>query len=93
MNWVILWGPCASGKGAARAPGFKWDFTGERFTPRVEGDIRLERIHRYLVACLLVHGMQVLDTACGGGYGSDSADRHRLSGNVDFMTSKTLYNG
>ena len=47
------------------------DFTGERFVPHVEGDIRLEHMHRYLAARRLVHGKRVLDIACGEGYGSD----------------------
>jgi 2-polyprenyl-3-methyl-5-hydroxy-6-metoxy-1,4-benzoquinol methylase len=47
------------------------DFTGERFIPHVEGDIRLEHMHRYLAARRLVHGKCVLDIACGEGYGSD----------------------
>ena len=46
------------------------DFTGERFIPHVEGDIRLEHMHRYLAARRLVRGMRVLDIACGEGYGS-----------------------
>ena len=47
------------------------DFTGERFVPQVEGDIRLEHMHRYLAARRLVYGKRVLDIACGEGYGSD----------------------
>jgi GT2 family glycosyltransferase/SAM-dependent methyltransferase len=47
------------------------DFTGERFVPQVEGDIRLEHMHRYLAARRLAHGKRVLDIACGEGYGSD----------------------
>jgi GT2 family glycosyltransferase/SAM-dependent methyltransferase len=46
------------------------DFTGERFVPGVEGDIRLEHIHRYTSARDLVRGKRVLDIACGEGYGS-----------------------
>ena len=46
------------------------DFTGERFIPHVEGDIRLEHMHRYLAARRLVCGKRVLDIACGEGYGS-----------------------
>ena len=46
------------------------DFTGERFVPEVEGDIKLEHVHRYLAVRELVAGKRVLDIACGEGYGS-----------------------
>jgi SAM-dependent methyltransferase len=45
-------------------------WTGERYLPEVAGDIRLEHLHRYLVARELVQGKDVLDIACGEGYGS-----------------------
>lgn len=47
------------------------EFTGERFVPQVEGDIRLEHLHRYLAARSIVAGKRVLDIACGEGYGSE----------------------
>jgi len=44
---------------------------GERFLPdRMFGDIELEHRHRYLLAARLTAGMEVLDIACGEGYGS-----------------------
>jgi GT2 family glycosyltransferase len=46
------------------------DFTGERFVPEVEGDIKLEHVHRYLAVRHLARGKRVLDIACGEGYGS-----------------------
>ncbi len=46
------------------------EFTGERFVPALDGDIKLEHMHRYLVACELVAGKDVLDIACGEGYGT-----------------------
>jgi GT2 family glycosyltransferase/SAM-dependent methyltransferase len=46
------------------------DFTGERFVPEVEGDIKLEHVHRYLAVRHMVRGKRVLDIACGEGYGS-----------------------
>ena len=46
------------------------DFTGERFVPGVQGDIRLEHLHRYLLARTLVRHKRVLDIACGEGYGA-----------------------
>ena len=49
--------------------GLEW--TGERYVPEVPGTIRLEHIHRYLLARDLVNGRRVLDIACGEGYGSD----------------------
>jgi len=44
--------------------------TGERYVPGVGGDTELEHLHRYLFACQLVAGKDVLDIACGEGYGS-----------------------
>lgn len=44
---------------------------GERFLPgRMFGDIELEHRHRYLLAARLTAGKDVLDIACGEGYGS-----------------------
>ncbi|MBG84583.1 MAG: hypothetical protein CMJ40_08560 [Phycisphaerae bacterium] len=46
------------------------EFTGERFIPGVRGEIEVEHLHRYLFARNLVAGLEVLDIACGEGYGS-----------------------
>jgi len=46
------------------------EFTGERFTPECVREIWYEHIHRYAFAATLVRGRQVLDAACGEGYGS-----------------------
>jgi O-antigen biosynthesis protein len=46
------------------------EFTGERYLPEISGEIRLEHLHRYLIARELSHGKRVLDIACGEGYGS-----------------------
>lgn len=46
------------------------DFTGERYVPGIPGQIRTEHIHRYLFASQFVQGRDVLDVACGEGYGS-----------------------
>ena len=47
------------------------EYTGERFIPGEDGPgIHLEHLHRYGVARALVSG-QVLDLACGAGYGSE----------------------
>lgn len=55
------------------------EFTGERFTPECVREIWYEHFHRYVVARAWVRGRQVLDAACGEGYGSallaDAADR------------------
>ena len=46
-------------------------FTGERYTPGLDWPvIGLEHWHRYLFATPWVTGKQVLDIACGEGYGS-----------------------
>lgn len=52
-------------------------FTGERFIPgSAAGDIELEHLHRYLLACELVTGKAVLDIASGEGYGSAMLARY-----------------
>ncbi|HET9762148.1 MAG TPA: class I SAM-dependent methyltransferase [Casimicrobiaceae bacterium] len=45
-------------------------FTGERFVPGARGEIWYEHWHRYHFAAALVAGKEVLDVACGAGYGS-----------------------
>jgi SAM-dependent methyltransferase len=45
-------------------------FTGERFLPGARGEIWYEHWHRYHFASALVSGKEVLDVACGAGYGS-----------------------
>ena len=47
------------------------EWTGERYVPELPGNIRLEHVHRYLLAREMVKGQRVLDIACGEGYGSD----------------------
>ena len=47
-------------------------FTGERFIPTEQGRIRLEHYHRYTVILNLLSGKDVLDVACGEGYGSSA---------------------
>ncbi|MEE2906875.1 MAG: class I SAM-dependent methyltransferase [Planctomycetota bacterium] len=47
------------------------DFTGERFIPGVGGQIEVEHVHRYLFARQFTAGRDVLDIACGEGYGCD----------------------
>lgn len=58
------------------------DFTGERFVPNESGEIRYEHMHRYGWMLNLVRGKDVLDIACGEGYGSAlmSADARRVFG-------------
>jgi SAM-dependent methyltransferase len=48
----------------------KLEFTGERFLPGASGEIWYEHWHRYHFAAKLVAGREVLDVACGAGYGS-----------------------
>ena len=47
------------------------EWTGERYVPEVAGSIRLEHVHRYLLAKELAGAQRVLDIACGEGYGSE----------------------
>ena len=46
-------------------------WTGERYVPEIGGSIRLEHVHRYLIARELSPRKRVLDIACGEGYGAD----------------------
>ena len=46
-------------------------WTGERYLPEITGDIELEHLHRYAIARDLAYGKDVLDIACGEGYGSE----------------------
>ena len=46
-------------------------FTGERFTPECVREIAYEHWHRYAFAMSLIEGKQVLDAACGEGFGAD----------------------
>lgn len=50
------------------------EFTGERFTPECVREIWYEHIHRYVFARDLVSGLNVLDAACGEGYGTALLD-------------------
>jgi GT2 family glycosyltransferase/ubiquinone/menaquinone biosynthesis C-methylase UbiE/glycosyltransferase involved in cell wall biosynthesis len=45
-------------------------FTGERYVPAEQGEIRVEHMHRYAAVAKLVAGKDVLDVACGEGYGA-----------------------
>jgi SAM-dependent methyltransferase len=51
-------------------PPVPFPFTGERLTTAVAGEIESEHLHRYLYARELCRGKDVLDVACGEGYGS-----------------------
>lgn len=55
------------------------DFTGERFLPDCTGEIWAEHWHRYLFAARYVAGKDVLDAACGEGYGAAWLARHAKS--------------
>jgi SAM-dependent methyltransferase len=45
-------------------------FTGERLTSAIDGQVQIEHYHRYLFARALVRELDVLDVACGEGYGA-----------------------
>lgn len=46
-------------------------FDGERYVPGIGGGIHAEHLHRYRLAQTLAMDKDVLDVACGEGYGSD----------------------
>jgi ubiquinone/menaquinone biosynthesis C-methylase UbiE len=46
------------------------EFTGERFTTLVDGEVRHEHFHRYFFSLQFCAGKRVLDVACGEGYGA-----------------------
>lgn len=52
------------------------EFTGERFTPECVREILYEHFHRYAWASRWVADREVLDCACGEGYGSALLARH-----------------
>ncbi|MEH2413099.1 class I SAM-dependent methyltransferase, partial [Nostoc sp.] len=45
------------------------EFTGERYVPSLNGQIKYEHLHRYALCVDYVAGKSVLDIACGEGYG------------------------
>ncbi|WP_414622718.1 class I SAM-dependent methyltransferase [Calothrix sp. CCY 0018] len=45
-------------------------FTGERYLPSLDGQIKYEHLHRYALCLEFVKGKRVLDIACGEGYGA-----------------------
>ncbi len=68
------------------------EFTGERFTPESLREIWYEHFHRYTLASTLVEGLDVLDAACGEGYGSAvlAASAHSVIG-VDISTEAVAH--
>ncbi len=56
--------------------GDELSFNGERFIPGVPGEIWYEHWHRYHFAAPIVAHRDVLDIACGAGYGSALLARH-----------------
>jgi ubiquinone/menaquinone biosynthesis C-methylase UbiE len=46
------------------------EFTGERYIPSLDGQIKHEHLHRYALCLEFVAGKSVLDIASGEGYGS-----------------------
>jgi ubiquinone/menaquinone biosynthesis C-methylase UbiE len=49
----------------------KKNWTGERLETFIYNENTLEHLHRYAIAMQLVKGKQVMDIACGEGYGSN----------------------
>ncbi len=45
------------------------EFTGERYLPSVNGEIKYEHLHRYALCLEFVTEKSILDVASGEGYG------------------------
>lgn len=52
------------------------EFTGERFTPECVREIWYEHYHRYAFAKRFTIGKNILDAACGEGYGSNILSKY-----------------
>ena len=52
------------------SPEFVLPWTGEQLVPSHTGDTAIEHLHRYAFAREYIEGKDVLDIACGEGYGS-----------------------
>jgi ubiquinone/menaquinone biosynthesis C-methylase UbiE len=64
-------------------------FTGERFVPTCSGEIAYEHWHRYAFARQFAAGRNVLDAACGEGYGTAllaSVAEHAVGVDIDAET-------
>ncbi len=69
-------------------------FSGERLTSAMGGQVEIEHLHRYFVARTLVRDMDVLDVACGEGYGSALlAQVAREVTGLDFDEATTIHAG
>jgi len=70
------------------------EFTGERVVPgKTPDDIYKEHIDRYVFAAGIVRGLDVLDVACGAGYGVQfmlDAGARRVTG-VDLSREAVCY--
>src|SRR5208283_3232186 len=60
----------ADGNFKVSFPERSMEFTGERMTTAIDGEIEFEHFHRYCLARDLCAGLDVLDVASGEGYGS-----------------------
>jgi SAM-dependent methyltransferase len=47
------------------------DFTGERYIPTTGGAVHIEHMHRYALSMKFAASKDILDIACGEGYGSN----------------------
>ena len=71
-------------------------FTGERFvpgSPDAKGEMWYEHWHRYHYVLPLVKGKQVLDVACGEGYGSALMSRHAAQVNGVDISAEAIAHG
>jgi O-antigen biosynthesis protein len=68
------------------------EFTGERYLPTESGRVRLEHLQRYSLVAQIIEGKDVLDLACGEGYGSYSmASKARSVTGVDVSSEAVAH--
>jgi glycosyltransferase involved in cell wall biosynthesis/ubiquinone/menaquinone biosynthesis C-methylase UbiE len=96
---IMVEGNKADGIFKVSRPERSMEFTGERMTTAVEGEIEFEHFHRYCLARDLCPGLDVLDVASGEGYGSSilaNVARSVIGADVDpgaIAHARTTYRG
>jgi ubiquinone/menaquinone biosynthesis C-methylase UbiE len=68
------------------------NWTGERLETFISGETMTEHLHRYAIAIDLVKGKNVLDIACGEGYGANLLAQHAAHVTGADIDSTTIAN-